>query len=297
MVDVGGSHIAVAICLSPQLELTHAICTTLPLQGSTDAFLEALIRSSQQLQGNLHTLSGAAIAIAGPFDYPKGISRMRHKLEYLYGFGMKAAIANHFGWLPERVQFLNDADAFLLGEIGTGAARLATRSVGITLGTGIGSAFALNGQLVTYGPGVPERGEVWDLPYESGIVEDLISTRALQANYLRRTSVMLDVATIAGGAATDAAARVVFEEFGRQLGRVLRHVTAQFAPEVIVIGGGIARSSHLFLPAASAELQFAGTCLQVSHQLDNAPLIGAAVSWFGHTGTQSIHETAISDAL
>jgi glucokinase len=65
------------------------------------------------------------------------------------------SLAERFGWQPGQVRFLLDSAAFLLGEIGAGEARGVERAVGITLGTGIGSAFAVDGQIVTEGPGVP----------------------------------------------------------------------------------------------------------------------------------------------
>ena len=65
---------------------------------------------------------------------------MQHKLQYLYGFDLRGALAGHFGWPPTSVRFLNDAAAYLVGEIAAGAARGVSRVVGITLGTGVGSA-------------------------------------------------------------------------------------------------------------------------------------------------------------
>ncbi len=233
--------------------------------------------------------SGAAIGIAAPFDYVNGISRMKHKLEYLYGFDLKRAIADRFGLSPDRVLFLKDADAFLLGEIGKGAASGSKKTVGITLGTGIGSAFAQNGRIVTTGQGVPANGEIWNLDYEQGIVEDHISTRGLQMSYWRDAGDGLgaddaarDVATIAARAAFDERAMEVFVQFGHTLGRVIRQVATCFAPEVIVLGGGISRSSHLFLPSAELELRNSGMTLRVSTHIDQSPLRGAAVHWFSH---------------
>ena len=47
------------------------------------------------------------------------------------------------------------------------------RSVGLTLGTGVGSAFAVDGKIVGKGRGVPPGGEIWDLPYRESIVEEI----------------------------------------------------------------------------------------------------------------------------
>ena len=143
------------------------------------------------------------LAVPGPFDLLAGISLMRHKLPYLYGIDLRRALAARFGLQPAQVCFLNDADAYLLGEIGAGAARGFGRAVGLTLGTGIGSAFAVKSRLVTEGPGVPQGGEIWNLPFKSGIVEDFVSARAIVGNYERRTGVKREVIDLAAAAPED----------------------------------------------------------------------------------------------
>ena len=133
----------------------------------------------------------------GPFDYAKGISFMKHKLPYLYGWDLRHAIADRLGWLPRQMKFLNDAAAYMLGEIGAGAAKGFSRVVVLTLGTGVGSGFAIDGKVQTEGKGVPPGGEIWNVAYEGGIVEDQISTRALQKSYHDRTGNQAEVAAIA----------------------------------------------------------------------------------------------------
>jgi glucokinase len=221
----------------------------------------------------------------GPFDYAEGVSWMKHKMPFLYGVNVRHMLAKQLGWKDEQVHFLNDAAAFLSGEIGAGAARGISRTVGITLGTGIGSAFAVDGYLVTDGPGVPHGGEVWNLPFEDGIVEDLISTRSIQQGYEECTGHEREVAEIAAGAAQDPAAVEVFKEFGRDLGRVLRTLLHDFGPDVVVLGGGISHAAPLFLPAALCELQGLALQLRISVLGDRAPLVGAGVSWFSGMAT------------
>jgi predicted NBD/HSP70 family sugar kinase len=58
-----------------------------------------------------------------------------------------------------------------------------------------------------------------------------------------------------------------------------------FAPQVIVLGGGISRSPHLFLPAAQRELIGLHAELRVSALLDDAPLVGAGVAWFNSSSS------------
>ncbi|MGB9030040.1 MAG: ROK family protein [Acidobacteriaceae bacterium] len=193
---------------------------------------------------------------------------------------LRKELAARFCWQPEQVRFIHDASAFLLGEITSGAARGAFRAAGITLGTGIGSGFSLSGRLLTHGFGIPPGGEIWNLPFNGGIVEDILSARAIQREYQRRTGVNREVTSLAAAAPGDAAARETFAEFGRLLGQALRATLSDFAPDVVVLGGGISHAAPLFLPAAQRELEGLRFRLEVSAMLDYAALVGAAVAWF-----------------
>jgi len=278
--DVGGSHVSAAVCQGGNLQLGPQTRACYPAEQSCSAFIRFLHDLGTQAATGFTPPTGATLAFPGPFDFAVGISLMHHKLPYLYGVNLRLALAKAFGWEPCQVGFLNDAGAHLLGEVGAGAAQGATRAVGVTLGTGTGSAFAVDGRLVVHGKGVPPNGEIWNLPFEDGIVEDFLSSRAVIAGYRRRTGVESDVKTIAAAAAHDQAAADIFNEFGRHLGQVIAAKLTEFAPEVIVLGGGISRAAELFLPAAESELGSASPKLRLSALQDSAPLVGCAVARF-----------------
>jgi glucokinase len=281
--DVGGSHISAAVCHAGDYRLGPVVRANIPETQTSDAFIEVLASLADQANNGASPVLGAELAMPGPFDYEAGISQMRHKMPNLFGVSVRQTLATRLGWRPEQVRFLNDAAAYLLGEVGAGAAHGICRAVGITLGTGVGSAFAVNGRVVTEGKGVPTGGEVWNVPYEGGIVEDQISTRALQKSYRERTGKEREVASIAHYAAGgEQAANEVFTEFGTHLGRVLRHLFTEFAPDVVVLGGGISRSSYLFIEAAKKELSGMKIELRITKLGDTAPLVGAGVAWFTH---------------
>lgn len=276
--DVGGSHVSASVCLASELRLGPVVRAPHPAEQTSEAFVGNLYALGVQAAVGCEGVAGATLAMPCPFDFESGISLMRHKLPFLYGFNLRQALASRFGWQPSQVCFLNDADAFLLGEIGAGAGRGFSRAVGITLGTGAGSAFAVNGRLVDEGEGIPHGGEIWDLPYEGGIVEDFLSSRAISGSYQHRTGEMRDVAAIAAAAPGDLTAAEVFTEFGEHLGQVIITMLAGFAPQVVVLGGGISRAARLFLPAAFGQLKGAAILLRVSELQDRAALVGCAVA-------------------
>jgi glucokinase len=326
--DVGGSHISAALCAEHTYALRGISRATLPAEGSghfsADSF-GRLIHTLGETAANsayvrLPAVVGADLAMPGPFDYEQGISQMRHKLTSLFGVDLKSGIASRFGWKPAQVKFVNDAAAFLLGEVGAGAAKGFSRSIGITLGTGVGCAFAIDGRIVTTGPGVPPGGEIWNLPYNGATVEDFVSTRFLREHYQVLTGVAAEVSAIADAArgnhpcpelpasqtpvppppldpkdpyAAHCRARLAFKDFGRHLGLALNQHAAAFTPDVIVLGGGISRASHLFLPATRQALVGFSPKIAISVLMDEAPLAGAGVHWLT---TPSLQPAASSQA-
>jgi glucokinase len=284
--DVGGSHISAAVCRREGYRLGTVERANLPEEQTSAAFFEVLHSLGMNAGGSAEGIEGAEFAMPGPFDYEKGISWMDHKMQYLYGVNVSEALAPRFGWKPAQVRFLNDAAAYLLGEVGAGAARGVKRVVCFTLGTGVGSGFAVDGRVVTEGKGVPPGGEIWNVPYEGGIVEDKISTRAIKAAYTKRKGQEREVASIAhyaiGG---DPDAVAVFQEFGTTLGIAIRRLLGDFAPDVVVLGGGISRSAPLFVDAVKAELKDTRIEVRVAELGDNAPLAGAGVAWFSNASS------------
>lgn len=277
--DVGGSHVNGGLCRLADLRILRVAGADLHSVNSFEEFADLLFRLGREAAADETNIVGASLAVPGPFDCVAGVSQMEHKLTYLYGKSLRNALAERFGWTPDRLRFLNDACAYLLGEVGAGSVKGAHRAAGLTLGTGVGSAFAVDGHAVTTGEGVPPGGEIWNYPYAGGTVEDLISTRRIKADYLALTGEDKDVAAIAAGAPTDVAARQVFEDFGLHLGRVLRDVIAPFRPNMIVLGGGISRSSQLFMPFTEEVIHGLGFRVVMSALMDRAPLAGAGQFW------------------
>ncbi len=289
-VDVGGSHVSAALCALDDLRVIQLTDASLNEVSTFEGFVDLIFRLGREVSGWPHRMAGASLAVPGPFDCAAGISRMKHKLQWLYGKDLRGALAARFGWAPKQFRFINDASAFLLGELNAGSAQGARRAVGLTLGTGIGSAFAMDGDCVTAGYGVPPGGEIWDFSYRGATVEDLISTRSVKREYLARTGKNLEVKEIAAAAASDADARQVFENLGCDLGHVIRDVIVPFGPEVVVVGGGIARSAHLFLPVTQRHLQDVGLRVVPSVLFEQAQLVGAAAHWRkGRANGREIH--------
>lgn len=141
----------------------------------------------------------------------------------------------------------------------------------MTLGTGLGSAFLVDGTIVREGAGVPPNGELYRLQFRGAPVEDAISGRGL----LRRFGADLTPERIAELAREgDPRATDAFTSLGADLAEFLAPPVREFQPDRVVVGGAIARAWPLFgnglANSLAAEVVRAG-------RLDDAPLLGAAL--------------------
>jgi glucokinase len=282
--DVGGSHIACSVFRIQGKTISTP--SSLPIQGNcSPADFVGAFESLAKDSASPVPPNGISVAMPNPFDYERGISYMQHKYQQLYGADIRQALSARLNLDPARICFLNDAEAFLFGELHQGAATGVDRVIGITLGTGVGSAFAVGGKIVCKGDGVPPGGEIWNLPYNGGVVENFVSTLAVERIYERLTGASAEVREIARLAPTHFHARQTFEYFGKELGKVLSYISSEFAPDRIVLGGGISRAGKHFLPAAEEVMASLAVPLRVSVLFEGAPLIGAGIRWMQKHGS------------
>ena len=278
--DIGGTHVSggrVNVA-SASLETGSRAFETLPPSAGRTELLAAISRVTRSIAKP--DLAGLGVSVPGPFDYSGGVSEITHKLEGLHGIDLRpelqaaAALQD-----PSTIRFLNDAEAFLLGEWWAGAARGHPRAVGVTLGTGLGSAFSDEGEIIRSGAGVPPGGELYAVRFRGAPVEQTISRAALLAAYGASWEGGVDVEQIADRAlAGEQAARRVFTDLGSALGQFLAPWLQAFEPSCLVVGGSIARSWELFAAALQSELGPIPELrtVTVARQLEDAQLLGAA---------------------
>ena len=283
-VEIGGSHVAAAMVdlAAGALVPGSARREDLDPAGTADEILAQVLACAAELPAAPGERWG--VALPGPFDYARGVALYAGvgKFEALFGSDVGKALMAGLPGPPGGVAFLNDAEAFAWGEWLFGAAAGHDRCVFLTLGTGVGSAFLAGGAIRRSGPGVPPEGAVHLLRIEGRPLEEVVSTRAIDADYARRTGLAPDgAAEVARRArAGDAAAATVLDSAFRHLGTALRPYFAVFAPQVLILGGAMTGSWDLIGPSFEAGLYGAGvlgglTISLAAHPAD-AALLGAA---------------------
>jgi glucokinase len=274
--DIGGTHVSAGRVQLPSATVDPRSRVRLEFTRGTTV-LERILEAADSVATPETRRFG--VAAPGPFDYESGVSLVSHKLPGLYGVNLRRELALAIGLAGGAVSFLNDAEAFLLGEWWAGAARGHRRALGVTLGTGLGSAFLEDGRFVRSGPRVPEDGALYRLAFRDRPVEQTISRGALLAGYGSDPEGGPDVEQIAERArGGEADARRVFEKLAAALAEFLAAPLNAFAPTCLVIGGSIARAWDLLGPTLVEAL--AGRPLRVVQavNIDDAPLLGAA--WY-----------------
>jgi glucokinase len=266
--DIGGSHVSAAR-VDMEARATEpgtTSRTSFTPDAGRDELLAAIVGAAASVATAVEQLG---VAAPGPFDYERGVCKVTGlaKLEGLYGVDLGRELSAALGGRTA-VTFLNDAEAFLLGEAWAGAAAGSARPVGITLGTGLGSAFLADGRIVADGPSVPPEGSLHLAAFRGVPVEEVISARALRARH------GADVADLARNGDESA-----FAELGSDLAEFLAPWLRTFGASCLVVGGSIAYAWDLFGPVLERSLATVpGLELVVrAANVEDAPLLGAAL--------------------
>lgn len=291
VLDVGGSSLKSGLVMrGAGLEGYHetGYNSLADLDQLHDAFVQAIDRL-WNLQPDVNII-GLGVSVPGPFDYQKGISYIRgqEKFEALYAQSLPDAwrqLAPYLTQIP--IAFINDAHAFALGELSQVAAATFDRVLFVTLGTGCGSAFAEHGRLLTGGPGVPESGYIYNLPYGSVRLDDVLSSRGIADLWRAQGGQEEPVHEIAKLAYEGVArAKETFRSFGVHLANALAPTLHDFRPDALILGGKISKSFDLFAEAARQKLvvlEHPPKLLRAEH-IDEAALLGAGQVEFSRTG-------------
>ncbi len=239
VLEIGGGHVTAAVVSPLTGEVDGVHRAGLDSKASADSIIGELCEAARQLP----LATGLAVALPGPFDFAAGVAWYRlDKFASLYGHDLGQSLRDRLEL--ERVVFMNDAEAFTVGEWSAGELRGFDRCVGVTIGTGIGSAFLDDGRAVRTGDTVPPGGELYRTSYDGRPIEEWISGRAILRRYAERLGSPpppdTGVKEIAEAArAGDALALGVLLDAFRVLSDALVPWLERFGATRVVLGGAI----------------------------------------------------------
>ena len=268
-VDVGGTKVLAAEVDAAGSVLRTAYRTIRDARARGDRLVAVGAQAVEAIEDALtdavaevvdgRTLTAVGVSLAGVVD--RGGEHVRY--------------ATHLPWRHDAVRgrlsarwgapviLENDVNCVAVAEAAYGVAMGVSSCLVITVGTGIGGAILLDGQLVRGVNGMAgEFGHqqvVPDgLPCECGLTgcwEQYASGNALERSARAALGRDLNGPQVTAAAVSgDAAAQKALLELGTWLGVGLANLVSVFDPELVVIGGGVSQAGELLLAPAREAL-------------------------------------------
>lgn len=240
-IDLGGTNMRVG--LTDGATLVNSVIEPCPSKEAEEVVINQLKRQIAQLMSEDVTSIG--VGVPSVVDCQQGIVYNVANIPSWKEVHLKEILEKEFG-VPVAVN--NDANCFALGVWKYGEGKGTRDMVGLTMGTGIGSGIIIDGKL--YNGVNTGAGEIGSLPFKDADYEFYCSSRFFSdlhgdtgANFGKRAQ------------AGDAEAVAVWNEFGENVGELIKAVLFTYAPEATIIGGGIASAFPLFEAPMRASLE------------------------------------------
>ncbi|MFQ4137187.1 ROK family protein [Nodosilinea sp. PGN35] len=252
-VDLGGS----AIKLGRFTQAGHCLAdltVPTPQPATPNAVIEAMAAAIAALDPHREAVA-IGVGTPGPADAAGRIARVAINLAGWHDVPIADALEAKTG---RSVTVANDANCAGLGEAWLGAGRNFKDVLTLTLGTGVGGAIILDGQLF-----VGRNGTAGELglitlnpegpPCNSGNRGSLEQHCSVQA--IVRETGLTPAVLFERAKAGDKDAIAFWQTYGRWLGAGIASLVYVLTPEAVILGGGISAAAALFLPTTLAELE------------------------------------------
>lgn len=251
-VDIGGTGIEIAY-----VDETDSILKQVKIPTDADKGGKNILkRISNEIKMMIDKdIIGIGVGTAGQIDN-NGTIRSTANIKNWTGLNIKGILEERFK-LP--VQVVNDVQAMALGEMTYGYSF--PNMISLALGTGVGGAIITDGQLYRGNNGsAGELGHTILVPFGSpcacgsmGCVERYISGPAIECSYFEKTGTHKDGIEIFKE--EDEASKEVIKDFLIYLNITLTNIANTFAPEAIILSGGVAQSLDKFMDEIESNAQ------------------------------------------
>jgi glucokinase len=252
-IDLGGTAIKLGRFRADGT-CTQSLTVPTPQPSRPDAVIDMMVYAIEKLAPGMTDIAAIGVGTPGPADVNGRVAKIAINLDGWVDIPVATLLEDRIG-IPAIVG--NDGNCAGLGEQWLGAGRNYRDFILLTLGTGVGGAVFLNGELFTGHAG--SAGELGLITLDAtgqpcksgnrGSLEQFLSGQAIQRMTGKQPQEMGDLA-----AAGDRDALAFWDSYGRNLGIGLTSIMYILTPEVALIGGGISASAKYFLAAAHREI-------------------------------------------
>lgn len=267
-IDFGGTSVKLGVCRDGELLVLDTPITTADFNGPAALITEMAARVAK-LREQFPEIAAIGVGVPGLVDFEHGFVHILTNVPGWKHVPLKAILSEKTG-LPVVVE--NDANAMAYAEFRYGAARGMNNIVALTMGTGIGGALILNGQMYR-GSGCAA-GEIGQMSIHLdgksghygnlGALEKYTGNREIAEHAVQRyaeahVTKTLEECTpkkIADAAkAGDDIARQIWQEIADWLGTALSSIAWLLNPDAFVIGGGVAQAGDLIFDPLKRKVQ------------------------------------------
>jgi glucokinase len=286
--DIGGSHISVASFEKQDHGFVFRSCLRKNVDSAQtkDFILSEWVSLLNQINPDFSHTS-IVMAMPAPFDYEHGICLIKDqgKFIHLFGVDLKNELASKLGIRNSQIHFVNDAQAFLIGESSFGKVSAYDNILGLTLGTGLGSA-------IKYGDIISDAA-LWSAKFKEGIAEDYLGTGWF-INWVKSNTAfeVKGVKEIIGNRDLLHKAKPAFSQFSRNLAEFILDQVKENPVNAVVLGGNITKASDHFLDETIAVLRQNKNPIPIflSDFGDKSALFGAASIFFDQKVLLGLHQ-------
>jgi glucokinase len=231
-VDLGGTNVRAAAVRDGKI-VKRAV-RRISGKAAEEVVLGEIFETIDEVVGG--GVAGIGIGVPSVVDVERGIVYAVENIPAWREVPLKDRLESRYG-CPAYIN--NDANAFALGELHFGKGRGYRNMVAVTIGTGLGSGIIIDGRLYS-GPNCGA-GEIGSIPYRDATVERYAAGQFFEHEAGVGGDVVFERAR--GG---DAEALRLFHAFGLELGHAILTILYAYDPELIVLGGSIARALPFF---------------------------------------------------
>jgi len=215
-------------------KLTNNISKKFNNKGSEEEILTELVGAIKSVFDD--EVTGIGIGVPSLVDVENGIVYDVQKIPSWREVHLKNILENHFG---VKVYVNNDANCFVIGEKYFGKAKDYENVLGLVIGTGVGAGIVFKGHL--YSGTNCGAGELGSLPYREYDFEHYCSKSYFELKYGMTFELSLKRALN-----KDKIALAIFEQYGFDLGNLIKTILFTTDPEIIILGGTIAKAFPFF---------------------------------------------------
>lgn len=236
-IDIGGTGIKGAIVDTENgVMLSDRVKYATPKNATPKNVIKAAMKIIEDLDWK-----GKPVGVGCPAVVKDGVTKSATNIDKSWiGFPLESTFAE---MADAEVSLMNDADAAGLAELCFGEAKdVSGVCLLITLGTGIGSATFINGELMP-------NTELGMLNMRNGIAEDYATNRVREKYDMG------------------------WKEWGSNLNEYLKHLEVLFSPNKIVLSGGVCKKFAKYEQYLKTDAEVVPAKL-----LNNAGIIGAAMA-------------------